>query len=599
MPPKKRQRVDALDVPKMCVKTVTRACYLGNNVASQAVRDKINADVCAVSTATRLGSRFLELQLRMLLDAGTFPDDFPWSRAVCQAFAAMQARANPTKPCVGYYEADVVWQKLHPRSQHGVHLVAANSLTYESNAYYSTLLSNYTTCALASHVFWTLRYLFPAHRRALKRAIIQHSTAALEDVPIVCLEFIKRCHAIQDAKFSPKTATQALLLRWECLKRIADVDAVVDEESRRYHPRRFTLVPTCRKAARFITLDVQWANAALGKPRRPPKVGDRSAYDNALASLFRLRRSKFRFPDTVKSDGVQLHVPYTKLIVETDKRFRDATCRNPDVFASATTGLFRLEAANQLSEMHPGFHNAVGVDPGVRNLVTTSSGVKITRGDFYGRRAKSVVFDPGTETAPTPHSRRIRHGAVPIRIAVMQASFLENKTCTMSVTDAFVTNLEAWLTCAKELQTYYGTRTHRAVRLTRASRGRRSMDRVVNTIAPDPKTIVVFGANFYGRPCRFGDVAGPVVVKGIRRKLAKHRVVVVVDEYNTTKCHLTCGQVMQTALHDAREKVCGTCGGVAVDRDRNAAENILAVWRSYVQNRTRPAHLRRLVVDDL
>ena len=55
----------------------------------------------------------------------------------------------------------------------------------------------------------------------------------------------------------------------------------------------------------------------------------------------------------------------------------------------------------------------------------------------------------------------------------------------------------------------------------------------------------------------------------------------------------------QTALHDAHEKVCGTCGGVAVDRDRNAAENILAVWRSYVQNRTRPAHLRRLVVDDL
>jgi hypothetical protein len=52
---------------------------------------------------------------------------------------------------------------------------------------------------------------------------------------------------------------------------------------------------------------------------------------------------------------------------------------------------------------------------------------------------------------------------------------------------------------------------------------------VVQAIAPDPRTVVLFGANFFGRQCLKGDVAGPVVVKGIRRALVKERVVVLVE----------------------------------------------------------------------
>jgi hypothetical protein len=130
------------------------------------------------------------------------------------------------------------------------------------------------------------------------------------------------------------------------------------------------------------------------------------------------------------------------------------------------------------------------------------------------------------------------------------------------------------------------------MRLMTASRKRKSMAGVVNKIAPDPKTVVLFGANFFGRACRTGDVAGPVVVKGIRRALAKERIVFTIDEFNTTKCHLVCGSVMEVHREDRHEKWCPKCG-VAVDRDENAALNIRAVWTQYLIDRTRPGHLRR------
>jgi hypothetical protein len=76
---------------------------------------------------------------------------------------------------------------------------------------------------------------------------------------------------------------------------------------------------------------------------------------------------------------------------------------------------------------------------------------------------------------------------------------------------------------------------------------------VVQAIAPDPGTVVLFGAKFFGRQCVEGDVAGPVV-KGIRRAFAKERVVVLVDEFNTTKCHLQCGGTLSTHREDARKK---------------------------------------------
>jgi hypothetical protein len=45
-------------------------------------------------------------------------------------------------------------------------------------------------------------------------------------------------------------------------------------------------------------------------------------------------------------------------------------------------GLFHIQATEGLARDHPALVGAIGIDPGVRNLVTSSLGVKVTREDY-------------------------------------------------------------------------------------------------------------------------------------------------------------------------------------------------------------------------
>jgi transposase len=55
--------------------------------------------------------------------------------------------------------------------------------------------------------------------------------------------------------------------------------------------------------------------------------------------------------------------------------------------------------------------------------------------------------------------------------------------------------------------------------------------------------------------------------------MAKERVVVLVEELNTTKCHVQYSEILSAHPEDAREQWCHVCG-CAVDRDGNAADNV-------------------------
>jgi hypothetical protein len=90
----------------------------------------------------RLGSRFLELQLTILLtELGQLDMSFPIKQACRQAFAAMQANARPQTTTPGYREAKAKWTTLQPEGRLGVRFHACNSLTYETNAFFDTLMS--------------------------------------------------------------------------------------------------------------------------------------------------------------------------------------------------------------------------------------------------------------------------------------------------------------------------------------------------------------------------------------------------------------------------------------------------------------------------
>ena len=464
----------------------------------------------------RNGSRFLELQLRLFkllrnggaAGAAAFPPAFDWKTASRQACASMQKNARPRITTPGYDAADAIWQQQHPRSVHGVELLSGNSLTYETNAYFNTLLCNYTKVALCRHVFklWTLRYLLvlPAHRKSLKEYVIGKVAPAVGNGSTLATdpewtgkpelaELVKECHAIQEGTFDNALATRALLVRWECLRLIAALKAEV--AAGRVHwqycqwstrggvvqlvdilPKQFSLVPMCQKASRFITLDEKWARAAWGLPIKL-KAGEVKPAVPYLQQLFAshpvvakwMRGSVGRrgFPATVKSDGVQLHVPFvttfTVPVMTTKKAalHKDRKLTDPKEFARQLNsdnprGLYVLEAAKERTAEYP---NAVGVDPGVKNLITTSQGIKLTRSGFYGWRPRRSTFDPGDGVAahggahaaggrqPQQHSRRTRRCAVPAPIQQRQ-----DQLALTSLRDAgtqyetFKTNLTAWLT---------------------------------------------------------------------------------------------------------------------------------------------------------
>ncbi len=654
--------------------TRTRCCALGlssfpanaTRIKAKAFRDRIEEEVAAVSKACRGGSRFLELQLRQLLWASRSVEPsqallpkvvkppkvlkvpsnpprkaprkpkapkvpvaaFPLKKAVTQAFAAMQKGARPQNVTPGYGDAAMEWEALYPRAEHGVRLQSYNSLTYESNAYFDTLLSNYTKIALPAHVFWTLRHLFPDRRKDLKAVLIgRHVKLAdlASGLPAFAVGLICECHTIQDADFSEATASRAIELRWTCLglmdKAGPQKVTLKNGEVKDFHPKRFSLVPQCRRAARFITLDRKWANKALGlQERSTAKADPLFECFSGNEAVQGWRASRFaEFPSTVKTDGVQLHVPFEeRVLVEEHSDLQDVCRRDPAQLATQFEsphphGLFHIEAAVGMTADHPSFDNCVSVDPGAKNLVCTDTGMKITRQQFYGKRrpakrappapscearaamTAAMMATPKDEDKAIVHSRAVRQNRLPETIRGQQ-ELLKSSGLASGGQDhgAFVRNLTAWLKCAEDLRTFYGSRSQRGVRLVQASRKRSNMSGVVNKIAPDPTTVVLFGANFFGRGCVKGDVAGPVVVKGIRRALAKQRIVITIDEYNTTKCHLVCGRDLECDPEDKHEKWCTYCTR-KVDRDRNAAQNIRAVWRQHLVDGTRPAHLRRPV----
>jgi hypothetical protein len=125
----------------------------------------------------------------------------------------------------------------------------------------------------------------------------------------------------------------------------------------------------------------------------------------------------------------------------------------------------------------------------------------------------------------------------------------------------------------------------------RGGRTRAIFARVINGVAPDPRTVVVFGGSYSGRGSMRGDTGrGPSPIKALRRAIARERLEVVVDEFRSTITHSKCGRL--------REKYCPHCR-VNVPQDIDAGRSIQSIWYSnspadsLVRTGRRPAHLRR------
>jgi hypothetical protein len=112
--------------------------------------------------------------------------------------------------------------------------------------------------------------------------------------------------------------------------------------------------------------------------------------------------------------------------------------------------------------------------------------------------------------------------------------------------------------------------------------------------AARPVKAVFLGNNYSGSSSVAGvHTAGAPVNKKLRREMAKHVPVFLVDEFNSTKTCFHCGEVLKS-MPKAREKMCANpeCVG-PVHRDMNAAWNIQKAVLSLVRTGERPAHLTR------
>jgi hypothetical protein len=134
--------------------------------------------------------------------------------------------------------------------------------------------------------------------------------------------------------------------------------------------------------------------------------------------------------------------------------------------------------------------------------------------------------------------------------------------------------LELYFRYLPEHQRWYGSRTQRSARFVRAGRTRAIFARVINGVAPDPRTVDTFGGSYSGRGSMRGDTGGgPSPVKALRRTIARERLEVVVDEFRSTITHSECGRLLESV---GREKFCPHCR-VEVPRDIDATRSIESI----------------------
>ena len=207
------------------------------------------------------------------------------------------------------------------------------------------------------------------------------------------------------------------------------------------------------------------------------------------------------------------------------------------------------------------------------------------------------------------------------------AARLSQFSLKVSSLEAYLQVLSVHLHATELLAGLNGSRRVREARLRRMSCKQHAMDGCVNIVAPDSESVVVFGSGFFGRRLRKGDSPKrPGVVRALRRHLARKRRVVLVNEYLTSQVCWKCSHKCRSANSDStghpstrteagylvlkpccarmrkedadvvhRDLYCHNHagGGCRINRDLNAACNMMAIFHSLVHTGGRPRCLTK------
>jgi hypothetical protein len=228
--------------------------------------------------------------------------------------------------------------------------------------------------------------------------------------------------------------------------------------------------------------------------------------------------------------------------------------------------------------------NVCGIDPGKHNIITMDTGSKL-KGEEYYRALRAAPTDGHVNKKQTAMLdavkaaeayRSVHHFRVLTSEALWEAVRVAQATATA------LTKQYARPACMKRGLTLYSRvqqRTKAIVDMIQAG-----------TNASKP-IVIALGRNYKGARARCGDKWTPVC-KAVLDMLARKFTVVLIDEYLTSQmCH-SCHNKLVPRKGENREKHCAHCG-CDVDRDVNAAKNMLEVFLFHVRGWGRPEYLCR------
>ena len=429
--------------------------------------------------------------------------------------------------------------------------------------------------------------------------------------------------------------------------------------------KRFTLIPQHDEYRPFVTIDNTMLLKSARfkeKSRKNGKVKTcKSKYDKknitgieaAFPIVKTLQKKGFDIPKTIKTDGVQIQIPYEHEVLlqfshdKTDEKwFKQSTYsytlwksnwdKNPiinekakklksvefyrgsretlsdEAFLASKTGLFRWQAAFKHKHLLSRFSSVRAVDPGHTNLihVCNAKGERVfnfTRGQYYhdigALQHRNASKRRQGKTKKKYRKRRC--GWIPIKVKEAENTMSKHSTKTAS-TCRFLKACVARLGCLEAMMKFRGSRTEAHLKWTKHIRKQKTMDHMVNRIAPDVNTLVVYGSGYNGvSKASRGSTYGNGPNKAFRIHLSKKRKVILVDEYLTSqRCAFCKGKVScpkRERKNDLGEAYLKTIHGMlhcpqcnrSYGRDQLASFNIYKAFSCASRTNNRPHYLRR------
>ena len=420
-----------------------------------------------------------------------------------------------------------------------------------------------------------------AEAARLKRA----RTEAKEDKNATTDE-LKAALAVKRAEQARQMAAQSAKRAAAAEKKKATAAKKVEAEEKRVETARKKREEEDRAATEEQRAELARARTEAEMERAEKENESRLVLGDFFTSqkcrLFRRqRKAGSPIPPTMETDGFRVSFPFQVRGAAVPLADLDTPVKleKPEEFWSKSAGLFVLKSVPACTVLPDPEPRVIGIDPGEVNVLTTSDGVKFT-GAEYGSVNKS--------RAAKLEKLKKKPSLAPVREAELHMATVSFLTRNLA---ELVAAIPSWCDAYNVVQWFYGRPKVCRASFVREGLAHKLSHKVVKLVAERPTDILAFGQGYNGRQAKRHDPYTPVA-KRMRRLLVRWRRVVLIDEYYTSQKCCVC----HTQLVDrekSREKVChGPCAQ-DVDRDHNAARNILAVFQAWTATGERPEYLAR------